>query len=124
MQKLNRRGCAGYHDWRLPTLEEAISLLESSKKNGNLYIAPIFDRNQRWIWTGDKKRGSNEAWDVNFVYGIVSWSPFNDHGFVRPVRSLKKSKYRKDYKKPIERLMKQRIDKRRKIDKWKSDHWK
>jgi hypothetical protein len=41
-----------YNDWRLPTLEEAVSLLESDKKNG-LFIAPVFDKWQSSIWTGN-----------------------------------------------------------------------
>ena len=42
VKNLNRQGYAGYRDWRLPTVEEAASLLESSKKNGTLYIGPRF----------------------------------------------------------------------------------
>lgn len=32
IKDLNNKGFAGYSDWRLPTVEEAISLLESNKK--------------------------------------------------------------------------------------------
>lgn len=31
IERLNTKGYAGYHDWRLPTVEEATSLLEPSK---------------------------------------------------------------------------------------------
>ena len=91
MQRLNNRGYEGYHDWRLPALEEATSLLEPGKKNGGLFILPVFDRNQEWIWTGDKKKGANAAWNVNFRYGLVTWSSLNDRGFVRPVLSLSRT---------------------------------
>ena len=71
MVSLNNNGFAGYHDCRLPTVEEAALLLESSKKN-DLYIHPIFSNKQQWIWTGDKF-GSEAMWHVNFSYGSVYW---------------------------------------------------
>tara|TARA_Y100000031_G_scaffold113246_1_gene125092 strand:+ start:132 stop:569 length:438 start_codon:yes stop_codon:yes gene_type:complete len=96
IKKLNKRikkpnkirGYAGYHDWRLPTVDEAVSLLESNKMNGNLYIDPVFSEEQLWIWTGDKfenEVGSEVAWNVNFRSGDVDRSIIS---CVRPVRSM------------------------------------
>ena len=48
IKELNKNGFAGFHDWRLPTLEEAMSLMGPEEKNG-LYIDPIFDSKQDWI---------------------------------------------------------------------------
>lgn len=74
--KLNESGYAGFKDWRLPTLEETVSLLEPSAKNGNQFIDPAFDRTQSNIWTGDSDISSSSlsldrAWSVNFNYGLV-----------------------------------------------------
>ena len=77
---------AGYSDWRLPTVEEAASLLESNKRN-DLYIDPVFSKKQEWIWTGDRY-GSEAAWDVFFNDGSVDWINFSTIHFVRPVRSV------------------------------------
>ncbi len=88
VRNLNSRGYAGYHDWRLPTVEEAASLLESSKSNGR-YIDPVFSKRQEWIWTGDRKTGSKDAWEVNFHYGHVLWNSIDTYNCVRPVRSMK-----------------------------------
>gem|GEM_PF-2289439 len=67
IRDLNQQRFTGYHDWRLPTLEEAMSLMEP-KQLGNLYLDPVFDRTQCWIWTADKISVSS-AWVVGFGLG-------------------------------------------------------
>ncbi len=87
----NKANYASFNDWRLPTLEEASSLLEHEMKNG-YFIDPVFDKRQWGTWTGDKNGRSN-AWIVTFVNGTVSQTPVgSDATFVRPVRSFKKIK--------------------------------
>jgi hypothetical protein len=67
---LNESQYAGFNDWRLPTLEEAMSLMEPEKKNGNLYIDSIFDQTQKYIWTCDLVEDKTWAWSVFFDYGF------------------------------------------------------
>ncbi|MDZ7289265.1 MAG: DUF1566 domain-containing protein [candidate division KSB1 bacterium] len=69
IRQLNAEKYGGYDDWRLPTLEEAMSLMESEKRNGDLFIAPEFDQTQKWIWTADKKSAAL-AWVVIYYYGM------------------------------------------------------
>jgi hypothetical protein len=67
--KLNQHGFAGFNDWRLPTLEEAMTLMERSPNSGGWYIDPIFNSKQRsWMWTSDRG-DADSAWYVNFNYG-------------------------------------------------------
>ena len=96
IKKLNKSGYAGYHDWRLPTVEEAVSLLESSKKNGDLYIDPVFSKYHDYIWTGDRYgSGGDEpylsSWGVGFRACIVGRGRIlvSNSGGVRPVRSVR-----------------------------------
>ncbi|MCA9733977.1 TIR domain-containing protein [candidate division KSB1 bacterium] len=83
--KLNRDKFAGYSDWRLPTLEEAMSLMEPTQKNGDLYIDSVFDKTQRWIWTVDKESASR-PWFVGFLFGDCGGGSLDDSTYVRAVR--------------------------------------
>lgn len=85
---LNRKRVAGYSDWRLPTLEEAMSLMEPKTNSDGLYIGSKFDSKQKWICTSDIERASS-VWVVDFLYGDC----FYDYGsyflggyYVRAVR--------------------------------------
>ena len=96
VKDLNSRGYAGYSDWRLPTVEEAASLLELNRTGGDLYIDTVFDTRQSGIWTGDENDSASYlegVWNVRFkgAYGAgnVSWCYENASNYVRPVRSMK-----------------------------------
>ncbi|MDZ7261916.1 MAG: DUF1566 domain-containing protein [candidate division KSB1 bacterium] len=88
VKDLNRKDFAVYHDWRLPTLEEAMSLMEPEEKGG-LYIDPVFDNKQSWIWTSDLVPDESWAWVVVFSFGNCGCSDLDngDGGYVRAVRS-------------------------------------
>lgn len=99
---LNKRGYAGYYDWRLPTVEEAASLLEPNKKKyaylqgetrerikHDRFIDPIFDKTQGWLWTGDNFYRLGAAWRVDFFSGLVDWDIYYYAFYhVRPVRTM------------------------------------
>lgn len=87
IDRLNREKFAGFDDWRLPTLEEAMSLMEPTRKNGTLFIDPVFDKTQIWIWISDIYSAS-WAW---YVYFYGGYCKYHDVGIiiasVRAVRS-------------------------------------
>ena len=61
IRRLNEQKFAGYNNWRLPTLEEVMSLMKPAKRKGGLYayhIDPVFDQKQRDVWTADKLNAS------------------------------------------------------------------
>jgi len=86
VKDLNIDGYAGYHDWRLPTSEEATSLLEKIQQD-LLYIDPLFSSGQANIWTCDKTPGGR-VWAVLFSSGNAADYRGRIYGiYVRPVRS-------------------------------------
>jgi hypothetical protein len=85
VENLKAKGFAGFHDWRLPTLEEAMSLMEPQTNESNLYIDSRFDPTQAWIWTIDKYASSLE-WVVYFGNGYCGLPRFDGNGCVRAVR--------------------------------------
>ncbi len=92
IEVLNRQQFAGHTDWRLPTLEEAISLMEPKKNIDGFYIDTVFEKKQRWIWTSDKPSDpssflSSSAWVVYFGLGGCSDLDVADVNiYVRAVR--------------------------------------
>ncbi len=86
IDEINEKRFAGFNDWRFPTLEEAMSLMETEEKN-DLYIDPIFDSKQRWIWTADQVKGESWAWVVGFLLGRCYCRHFYSKHCVRAVRS-------------------------------------
>jgi len=84
---LNQKGYAGYSNWRLPTLEEAASLLENKDSAGGLFIDKLFSRDQRYIWTSDTN-GKDKMWVIDFFSGDTSPVHLTYNVYVRPVRRM------------------------------------
>jgi len=107
IKRLNKEQFAGYADWRLPTIEELVSLLENSPKNG-VHIAPVFSNTQIRCWSSDQtdpqsglEQWYDAAWIVSFKDGklmIARWChhllncgvhTLFDNNYVRAVRTAK-----------------------------------
>jgi len=92
IKELNKQQFAGFNDWRLPTLEEAMSLMEPKKHLSGLYIDKRFDSKQKWIWTSDSVKGESWEWVVLFNGGYCYGYQFSLSGYhVRALRSEQSS---------------------------------
>jgi hypothetical protein len=80
--KLNQINFGGYNDWRLPTLEEAMTLMEPYLNPQELHIDPIF-KGLWCIWTADRDE-FGQRWAVNFYNRPRT--DFTDDVFVRACR--------------------------------------
>jgi len=82
---INERGYGGFHDWRLPTLEEGLSLLRRPTDAGGSSPDRLFSLEGRRIWTADRLGGST-VWTVRFDQGIVYAVPERDRNWLLPIR--------------------------------------
>lgn len=85
LHKSNLQNWGGYDDWRIPTVEEVMSLITPTK-HGKLYLSSIFSDPQRVIWTSDKINARTPwvvAFDPASCYAVSSDFSY----YVRFVRS-------------------------------------
>ena len=90
LNELNTRGYAGFSDWRLPTLEEAASLIAYKPLNKGLYIDTLFSEEQTTICSGDVWADLRQVGKPCAVFlreGVVNWG-WRYKLYVRPVRSV------------------------------------
>jgi serine/threonine-protein kinase len=81
---LNQQQYAGCSSWRLPTVDELMSLLTETPHGEDYCIAPVFDPCQRSLWSCDR-RSYTAAWYVSVNMGFVSWQDFSAYFHVRAV---------------------------------------
>jgi len=86
LDEINSKYYGGYSDWRLPTLEEGMSLIEPTPYDG-LYLSPYFDYKQIGILTSDYDSEVYQQWVIIFFYGGCN-ATLIDSWFVKAVRSL------------------------------------
>lgn len=88
IENLNGTGFAGFSDWRLPTMEEALSLIEPQKNSKDVYLNPAFSKEQPFIFVAAQRKPGG-YWFVDYKQGRAFWSSGSiPGGFGRLVRSL------------------------------------
>ena len=92
VQGLNAEAHAGFSDWRLPTLEEALSLVTPETTEG-FHLAAAFDATAApFVWTADDLEGEGGragegGWLVYYLEGYAVAEPPELQAYVRAVRT-------------------------------------
>ncbi|MFZ5775893.1 MAG: DUF1566 domain-containing protein [Thermodesulfobacteriota bacterium] len=88
VEELNRKRFAGHDDWRLPTMEEALSLMEPRANDKGIHLHPCFSREQPFIFLADQRKPGG-YWFADFKQATVFWASGSiPGGFGRVCRSL------------------------------------
>ncbi len=84
---LNKKEFASYSDWRLPTVNELMSLFIENASPYQFCLEPVFDPAQKRIWSADKK-SFVAAWYADAELGFVWWQDFTCFFHARAVRKI------------------------------------
>jgi len=85
--QLNRKQFASLQTWRLPTINELMSLLIKTPHGEDYCIESLFDLKQKALWSMDK-RSFTSAWYVSIDMGFVAWQDFSAYFHVRAVSDV------------------------------------
>ncbi len=84
VKRLAKDRFAGRGGWRLPTVDELLTLLHPESPLDDFCLEAVFERRQTRLWTSDR-RSFVAAWTVNVEAGYVGWQDFTCPVFVRAV---------------------------------------
>ena len=87
IDSLNARGYMGRHDWRLPTVDELLTLLRRPPSGTDYCLVADFAPLHKRLWSSDR-RTFTSAWYVSLELGFVAWQDRTFPNHVKAVRSI------------------------------------
>jgi hypothetical protein len=73
IEKLNKENFAGHNDWRMPSMEEAMSLMEPERNSKGTYLHLCFSKEEPFIFVAAKRQPGG-YWFVDYKQGRAFWS--------------------------------------------------
>ncbi|MEJ2037558.1 MAG: protein kinase [Desulfosarcinaceae bacterium] len=86
IKNLNTTAHAGITTWRLPTVEELMSLLRPPSRGSDLCLPSLFASRQRWLWSADRKSFIS-AYYADVTLGFIGWQDLDAPYYARAVCS-------------------------------------
>ena len=83
---LNTLAWEGHRDWRLPTVEELLTLLRPPPSGTDYCLAEDFAPHQKRLWSSDR-RSFTSAWYVSLELGFAAWQDRTFPNHIKAVRS-------------------------------------
>jgi serine/threonine protein kinase len=87
VQRLNEAEFEGSGDWRLPTVDELISLLKQVPRGRDHCLEAAFNPLQNRLWSCDRK-SFGAAWYVDADLGFVHWQDYGCRNYAKAVRGV------------------------------------
>lgn len=81
---LNAASHCGRQDWRLPTVDELVTLLTPVAQGRDFCVEPLFDTRQDRLWSADR-RTFTSAWGADAELGFVAANDMTCRLYVRAV---------------------------------------
>lgn len=83
---LNLEKFGGFDKWRLPTINELLTIVTKTPEGEDYCIESIFDTSQKWLWSCDRCTFIT-AWYVSMELGYTSYNDFSSYYYVKAVCS-------------------------------------
>ena len=88
VDQLNHTRLGGRGNWRLPSIEELITLLQPHPSGREMCLPPLFEPSPQGLWSCDR-RTYTSAWYIRLDLGFVGWLDLSCRNGIKAVSSLR-----------------------------------
>jgi hypothetical protein len=72
-KKMNQVNFAGFNDWYLPSMAEALSLMKREENSKGVHLHPCFSKEQPFIFVA-QQRDPGGYWFCDYKQGTLFWA--------------------------------------------------